>query len=207
MSKAQAKHIVTALEHLLENIATQGITARVSDLGLQALSHYQQIVDWNGYLPPIAQTLVHERFCEHAHAHPERPAIVFRDETLTYGEVDEMSSRLGVYLQRLGVTFGVLVPLCSRPRPPKRPACRHCGLDSCGSRPHVGPLFAGHVPVENGCDGEPGHAGKDGTSKFPLSPAQPYYDRICVFYLRDDRPAKRRGHRPRRLQPHRRRLE
>ncbi|KAF4628898.1 hypothetical protein G7Y89_g9253 [Cudoniella acicularis] len=112
VSTAQAKHIVAALEHLLENIAIQGVTARVSDLGLRGPSHYQQIVDWNGYLPPITQTLVHERFCEHARAHPERPAIVFRDETLTYGEVDEMSSRLGASLQRLGVAFGVLVPLC-----------------------------------------------------------------------------------------------
>jgi amino acid adenylation domain-containing protein len=52
--------------------------------------------------------LVHERFAERAHRHPDRPAVVDRDGTWTYGDLDAASRRLARDLIRAGVEPGAL---------------------------------------------------------------------------------------------------
>jgi amino acid adenylation domain-containing protein len=49
---------------------------------------------------------VHERFAERARLHPERPAVVDREGTWTYGDLDAASRRLALDLARAGVAPG-----------------------------------------------------------------------------------------------------
>ena len=43
---------------------------------------------------------------------PEKTALVFEDETLTYSELDEKSTALALYLKHKGITTNTLVPIC-----------------------------------------------------------------------------------------------
>jgi amino acid adenylation domain-containing protein len=52
-------------------------------------------------------------FEEHAREHPDRPAVVFRGEQLSYRELDEQASLLAQRLRSLGVGRGALVGLCA----------------------------------------------------------------------------------------------
>jgi len=46
---------------------------------------------------------------------PEAAALIYSGGTLSYGELDERSNRLGHYLRHLGVREGALVPVCLLP--------------------------------------------------------------------------------------------
>ncbi|WP_185754365.1 non-ribosomal peptide synthetase [Luteibacter sp. 9135] len=52
-------------------------------------------------------------FEEHARAYPDRPAVVFRGEQLSYRELDEQAHRLAWRLRSLGVGRGDFVGLCT----------------------------------------------------------------------------------------------
>ncbi|MBP3901124.1 MAG: AMP-binding protein, partial [Blautia sp.] len=48
---------------------------------------------------------------------PERPAVIFKEEELTYRQVDEISDRIAAYLRSKGIGKGtvvsILIPRCS----------------------------------------------------------------------------------------------
>jgi len=54
----------------------------------------------------------HQAFEEHAASNPDRAAVVFHDETLTYGQLNEQANRLAHYLQSLGVGPDRRVAIC-----------------------------------------------------------------------------------------------
>ena len=55
---------------------------------------------------------VHELIAEIASLHPNRTAVRFQDQTLTYGQLDSSSNRLAQVLQHKGVKADVPVGLC-----------------------------------------------------------------------------------------------
>ncbi|HYN20668.1 MAG TPA: amino acid adenylation domain-containing protein, partial [Thermoanaerobaculia bacterium] len=59
-----------------------------------------------------AAVCVHHLFAEHAVRTPEAEAVVFREERLTFRELDSRSNRLARHLQVLGVAPDVPVGLC-----------------------------------------------------------------------------------------------
>jgi len=60
---------------------------------------------------PKDKTVV-DLFGEQARRTPEAVAVVFEEERLTYGELEERSNRLGHYLRKKGVVAETLVPIC-----------------------------------------------------------------------------------------------
>ncbi|MFP6396647.1 AMP-binding protein, partial [Pseudomonas aeruginosa] len=50
-------------------------------------------------------------FRQHADTHPERPALVDRERSFSYRELDRLSDRLAAHLARRGVARGELLPL------------------------------------------------------------------------------------------------
>ncbi len=50
-------------------------------------------------------------FRQHADTHPERPALVDRERSFSYRELDRLSDRLAAHLARRGVAQGELLPL------------------------------------------------------------------------------------------------
>jgi amino acid adenylation domain-containing protein len=98
-----------ALSYVLENA-----NATIQELDLISNEDRKQISAWNKKLPLATDACVHELFTRQAQSQPDASAISSWDRNLTYGELDDLSSRLAHYLINLGVgpEKEVKVPLC-----------------------------------------------------------------------------------------------
>ncbi|WP_103543533.1 hybrid non-ribosomal peptide synthetase/type I polyketide synthase [Streptomyces sp. SM1] len=65
--------------------------------------------DVNATSAPLPAGLLHEPFTERAAAHPERTAVIAADRTLTYGDLDAHTDRLGNWLRGQGAGPGSFV--------------------------------------------------------------------------------------------------
>ncbi|KND92695.1 Nonribosomal peptide synthetase 4 [Tolypocladium ophioglossoides CBS 100239] len=72
----------------------------------------EQLWHWNEIVPPPIQTCMQDLFRDKAQQQPDAVAVQSWDGTLTYTELDELSSRLARQLRRRGVDIGTRVPLC-----------------------------------------------------------------------------------------------
>lgn len=78
----------------------------------------QLILDWNDTrveadLPPV----IHAWFERQAQRQPNAAALAFRDDTLTYGELNRRANKLAHYLIGLGVGAEMLVGICVQRSP------------------------------------------------------------------------------------------
>ncbi|WP_157722062.1 non-ribosomal peptide synthase/polyketide synthase [Tumebacillus avium] len=97
----------------LQTLLTEMVQA--ADLPVQTLrilshSEEQQLADWNDNPRPYPHHLcAHELFDRQAAATPERTALVFAGESMTYRELEAASNRLARQLQAQGVAPGLFV--------------------------------------------------------------------------------------------------
>ncbi len=112
---------------------------RVSDLALLTSEERTRVVEaWNPTAGmPAESRCVHELFEATADREPERPAMVFEEQRLTYGELNRQANRLAHRLRAAGVGPGVRVGLCLERSPELLIAI--CGVLKAG---------AAYVPVE-----------------------------------------------------------
>ncbi|OKO99462.1 Nonribosomal peptide synthetase 1 [Penicillium subrubescens] len=61
---------------------------------------------------PFNEVLLHEMALDFAQHHPETPAVCSWDGNLSYGELDDLTSRLGKYLLSIGVGPEIFVLSC-----------------------------------------------------------------------------------------------
>ena len=73
---------------------------------------FEQIQQWNEFLPSPVERCVHHLFEEQAREHPHAVAVCSRDGSLTYQELDAHATLLARCLIRHGVQIDSLVPLC-----------------------------------------------------------------------------------------------
>ncbi len=57
---------------------------------------------------------IHQQFMRQAHQHPDKPAVVFKGQTFTFRQIDEMSNALAHILQDKGCGRGEVVPIISK---------------------------------------------------------------------------------------------
>ncbi|TCP59139.1 amino acid adenylation domain-containing protein [Tumebacillus sp. BK434] len=103
---------------LLEGI-TKNPNAAIKDLPMLAAEELQTLlVDWNRTATPYpsAQTIP-SLFAEVASKTPQKVAVTFADQSLTYRELDERANQLANRLRREGVGPDVLVGLCMKRSP------------------------------------------------------------------------------------------
>jgi amino acid adenylation domain-containing protein len=67
---------------------------------------------WNATERTYPSLLLHEAFAAQAARIPDAPALRFRHETLTYGQLDARVERLARHLRAVGVAPGTLVAVC-----------------------------------------------------------------------------------------------
>ncbi|HEV2855404.1 MAG TPA: amino acid adenylation domain-containing protein [Thermoanaerobaculia bacterium] len=105
-----AGHFSTLLEGLLSRL-----DQRISELPLLSAAERQQlIVDWNQTASAFPRDrTVGELFEEQAAKTPDHQAVIFRDQSLTYGELNAEADRLARRLRGLGVGPEVPVGLCA----------------------------------------------------------------------------------------------
>jgi amino acid adenylation domain-containing protein len=86
---------------------------RLPVLGAKELGDLSAALD-SGSAPPATEP-VHRQFQAFARAQPAAIACAFQGQTLSYGALDERSSRLAQHLAAAGVGAGVPVAVCLRP--------------------------------------------------------------------------------------------
>ncbi|MCJ1262027.1 hypothetical protein MMC22_001896 [Lobaria immixta] len=81
---------------------------------LNLLSHHdwEQIQRWNSPTPRKIDACVHEIILGHAQNDPNSPAVCSWDGNITFGELENLSSRVAHHLRVMGVKSEVLVPVC-----------------------------------------------------------------------------------------------
>ena len=109
----EAATIARMLDHykmLLEGICVDP-AERISSLPLLTEPERRRaLVEWNDTAVPSPEDIcLHELFEAQAARTPEAIAVVFKDERLTYRQLDQVSNRLGHQLRRLGARPNMLV--------------------------------------------------------------------------------------------------
>ena len=111
--EATARRLLAHFENLLESAVAEP-ERPVAELALLGEAERRQLLaGWNATRVERPRgTLVHELVATQAALTPERPAVSFDGETLSYRELDERSNRLANHLQSLGAGPEALVGLC-----------------------------------------------------------------------------------------------
>ncbi|KZZ94905.1 peptide synthetase [Moelleriella libera RCEF 2490] len=71
-----------------------------------------EIWAWNQELPPLIEQCMHDIIRAVSQRQPDEVAVASWDGSLTYRELDSLSTHLAVELMRQGVTIGARIPLC-----------------------------------------------------------------------------------------------
>src|SRR5262249_11467018 len=104
-----AGHFQTLLEGLAENPELRPSQVPL----LMPAEQHQLLVQWNDtHAAYPTDRCIHQMFEAQAAKTPDRPAVVFDTEQLTYGELNRRANQLARHLQSLGVGPDVLVGLC-----------------------------------------------------------------------------------------------
>ncbi|KKP00783.1 hypothetical protein THAR02_07109 [Trichoderma harzianum] len=89
---------------------TEGASGRVGDLDILSEAHRSHIMQWASEMPPTNYSCVHEHVEKRAKMQPDVDAIVTSDLSITYDELERLSSLLAAHLAFLGVRPEVMVP-------------------------------------------------------------------------------------------------
>ncbi|KAL4741425.1 hypothetical protein BDV11DRAFT_168207 [Aspergillus similis] len=110
LSDKQAENVSSTFLKCLENIVRH-LNEQVGRL--EALSDWnkQRIRKWNKQSPEEVDMLVQDVIQEKMASQPNTAAIIAWDGTLTYAELENLSSCFAAYLLQLGVRPGTLVPI------------------------------------------------------------------------------------------------
>ncbi|MCJ1278461.1 hypothetical protein MMC21_006278 [Puttea exsequens] len=106
------RRVLNQLEHILRQLCYAGKEANVAEIQLTSPADMHDILMWNRRVPPAEDACIHEQIKVSAHLHPSAEAVCAWDGTLTYHELDELSSRLALRFINLGIGPEVIVPLC-----------------------------------------------------------------------------------------------
>jgi len=106
-AKSLAESFETAISLIVEHPGQ-----KVKDVSLCSRSSLEKMRGWNRIFPSLSNACVHEKFVQQAAERPAAQAIVGPDASLSYMQLDTLSTNLAAYLQGLGVRPESLVPLC-----------------------------------------------------------------------------------------------
>ncbi|KAL4766170.1 nonribosomal peptide synthase Pes1 [Aspergillus foveolatus] len=110
LSDEQAENVSSTFLKCLENIVRH-LKEQVGQLEVLSDWNKQRIRKWNKQLPEEIDMLVQDIIQEKMASQPDTPAVIAWDGTLTYAELEHLSSCFAAYLQQLGVRPGTLVPV------------------------------------------------------------------------------------------------
>ncbi|NPE50869.1 amino acid adenylation domain-containing protein, partial [Dickeya dadantii] len=109
------QHVLTQLIDALEQSPEQPLH-RLSVLPPD--ERHQVLTGFNHtHTPYLAELCVHERVEQQAVQHPERIALVFQDQSLSYGELNRRANQLAHHLRGLGIGADDRVAICTERHP------------------------------------------------------------------------------------------
>ncbi|MEM6402898.1 MAG: condensation domain-containing protein, partial [Cyanobacteria bacterium P01_D01_bin.116] len=96
---------------LLENIANHPDYSLI-ELPFLTDAEQQLLTEWNSTQAEYPKQCVHELFAEQVERTPDKTAVIFEDEKLTYKELNIKANQIAYYLQNIGVQPEILVGIC-----------------------------------------------------------------------------------------------
>ncbi|KAJ5112864.1 HC-toxin synthetase [Penicillium angulare] len=115
MNKSEIIRISQQLEQIVQQVCggkSQSVLLR--DVEILSAKDLQDLQQWNAERPVKINRFVDEIIAENFRARPSAPAICSWDGDLTYGQFDNVTTRLAAHLTKFGVGRGFIVPLCFR---------------------------------------------------------------------------------------------
>lgn len=106
----QVVNILEQFDHTLRQLC-QYPQRKLNEIELSSPRDVAQITKWNSTLPKSVDRTLHDLFKEQCNRRPEAPAVTSSVRDLTFEELDDMSSRLAIYLWTRGVKRETVVPL------------------------------------------------------------------------------------------------
>lgn len=112
IGRGEMQLIARQFGHIIRQLARADSNTVISAIKASGEGDLADIWSWNAMVPETVEACVHDLFAEVARKQPDAPAICSWDGDLVYRQVDDLSSRLAVYLTDLGVGPGDIIPLC-----------------------------------------------------------------------------------------------
>ena len=113
VTQAQVGSIARQLEHVLRQICRQAShDLEIKHIEAASEDDIHRIWNLNSPIPRTVDTCMHDLISQQARQHPNASAIRAWDGELTYGQLDDLSTRLAHHLVEAGVHPGAIVALC-----------------------------------------------------------------------------------------------
>jgi non-ribosomal peptide synthetase component F len=106
----QMQRMLNQFAHILQQVTLESQT-RVADLSALDREDIEQLKSWNGEIPEKVDTCVHILISQQALSQPDAPAVCASDGDISYGELEQLSSRPASFLTSKVVGPEVFVPL------------------------------------------------------------------------------------------------
>jgi amino acid adenylation domain-containing protein len=100
-------HYVSLLRAVTANAET-----RVRDLPLLTAGEQAEMAEWNDTVRSYPAVCVHELIADKAKEVPQRMAVRFEDQALTYAGLEERARDFAIHIQNSGVRAGDIVAIC-----------------------------------------------------------------------------------------------
>ncbi|KAJ5210468.1 AMP-dependent synthetase/ligase [Penicillium cf. griseofulvum] len=101
------------LDQALQSMCTQELPqSTVGDVDMMTQTHLNDIWTWNKEVPAVIDRCMHDLIKKVVQRQPSTVAISAWDGSLTYAELDRLSTKLATYLVGMGVKRNMIVPLC-----------------------------------------------------------------------------------------------
>ncbi|KAH8701118.1 putative nonribosomal peptide synthase [Talaromyces proteolyticus] len=94
------------------NSLTNDLDSCIQSLCLITPDEKDQIMKWNAVRPETVDRCIHQIIEDQVSSHPEKEAVCAWDGSLTYFELDQLATKLALYLMNVGVGPETRVALC-----------------------------------------------------------------------------------------------
>ncbi|KAH8690320.1 putative nonribosomal peptide synthase [Talaromyces proteolyticus] len=112
IGREQMNRIAYQLEHTLRELISCDVAQTLDFLDILSVQDLNEVWRWNSSVPHSVHECVHHMIARTIKRQPDMPAIHSWDGSLTYGEMEVLSSHLASYLVSSGVGPGMTIPLC-----------------------------------------------------------------------------------------------
>ena len=111
ITKTQVERIMFQFQHILRQLCIGGNKIKLQDIQTISPEDCDTVWKWNAMLPGMVESCVHSLIEQKMVEEPNAQAICAWDGELSYGELNQQSSRLAHHLIGMGVGPEVIVPL------------------------------------------------------------------------------------------------
>ncbi|KAL6812511.1 hypothetical protein J3E69DRAFT_348791 [Trichoderma sp. SZMC 28015] len=116
MTKSQAVAVAEQLDHVIQQLLSN-TKQTLRSISVASSWDLQQAISWNTACLEPASECLHDLVSKQAQRRPGHEAIYFTGGSITYAELDLLSSQLAIFLNEKGVKSESFVPICFEKSP------------------------------------------------------------------------------------------